>query len=356
MKGVPAVVLERADAPGSAWRNHYDRLHLHTNNRLSHLPGLRFPRDAGRYPSRQAVVQYLDDYARHHELDIRFGAEVQGVAWERDQWRIEYSGGVVSARHVVVATGLSGAPFRPAWDGLEGFPGPVLHSSEYRNGRPFAGQRVLVVGFGNSGGEITLDLAEHGAHPVISIRNPVNIIPRALFGIPILAIAIPLSFLPPGLADALSAPLLSLTIGNYRSLGMAKRPKGPFRQIAEDGRIPLIDVGTVALLRGGGASVRPEVLRFRGDHVDFADGTSERFDAVVAATGFLPSFHHVLRGADQVVGPHGIPWVSGARTDLPGLFFCGFYLSPTGMLREIGLEARRIARQVAQDRRQAAVR
>jgi len=354
--GVPALILERADTPGSAWHRHYDRLHLHTANRLSHLPGLRFPRSAGRYPSRDAVVRYLDAYVAHHGLHVRCGAEVRAMRYDDGRWRIEHDQGSASARHAVVATGFAGEPFLPAWDGADQFPGPLVHSSAYRTGAPFAGQRVLVVGFGNSGGEIALDLAEHGARPVISVRNPVNIIPRDIAGIPILALAIPLSRLPPALADALSAPLLALTVGDYRSLGMAKRPKGPFRQIAEDGRIPLIDVGTVDLLRRGGASVKPELLRFRGDQADFADGTTERFDAVIGATGFLPSFQHFLAGADAVTGPHGVPRTSGRPTALPGLFFCGFFLSPTGMLREIGIEARRIARRIARDRRDDGIR
>lgn len=355
-RGIPAVILDRADAPGSAWRNHYDRLHLHTNNRLSHLPGRRFPPGVGRYPSRQDVVDYLDAYVQHHDLNIRYGCEVESVVRNNSAWSVTHSGGTETSPTVIVATGFTGDPLLPLWEGVESFPGPVFHSSEYRSGEAYNGKCVLVVGFGNSGGEIALDLAEHGAFPVISVRNPVNIIPRQLFGIPILAIAIPLSYLPPAVADFLSAPLLALTIGGYESMGMAKRPKGPFRQIEEDGRIPLIDVGTVALLRKGGATVKPEVVRFRGAEVEFADLTAESFDAVIGATGFTPSFHHFLQTDSSVIGPHGIPRQSGRRTSVPGLYFCGFYLSPTGMLREMGIEARRIARLVAEDRRQETVR
>ena len=109
-----------------------------------------------------------------------------------------------SAAPVVVATGWADYPYAPTWPGMERFDGPVLHSSRYRNPKPYAGQRVLVVGFGNSDGEIALDLAEAGIDVSLSARGPVNILPRDLLGLSILTWAIAQSRLPARLADALN--------------------------------------------------------------------------------------------------------------------------------------------------------
>lgn len=346
-EGVEAVVLERGGRVGTAWRGHYDRLRLHTDRRSSNLPGLPIPREAGRYPSREDVVAYLERYASEHGIEPVFRAEVTEVSRRAGAWAVVHRRGFLRARCVVVATGFTDEPVRPEWPGEERFPGPILHSAGYRNGEPFAGRDVLVVGFGNSAGEIALDLVEHGASADLAVRSPVNVLPREVLGVPILALAVPLSLLPPAVADALSAPVLRLAVGPYDELGLERKERGPFRQIEEERRIPLIDVGTVQLLRSGGAGVRPGVVGFDGPEVRFEDGSTREYDAVVAATGYRPSFRDFLHGAGRVTDDEGVPLVSGRRTALPDLYFCGFYLSPRGMLREIGIEARRIADDIA---------
>ena len=345
-RGVAPVVLERGAAVGDSWRAHYDRLHLHTPNRLSHLPGLRFPREAGRYPSRDEMVRYLERYAAQHGIEPRLGAEVRRATPTARGWRVEYDGQAIEARNLAIASGYNGTPCRPTWPGLASFPGPVLHSASYRSGAPFRGQAVLVVGFGNSGGEIALDLHAQGAQPTLAVRSPVNVTPRDLFGIPALAVSLALMRLPARVADLVGAPAIALRYGDIGRYGLRKSGKGPFRQIIEDRRIPLIDIGTIAAIRRGAIRVRPGIERLEGSRIHFADGRSEAFDAVVLATGFRPSFDRFLEGAGDALGPDGVPLVSGDVTAVPGLFFCGFHVSPTGMLRAIGAEARRIARRI----------
>jgi len=349
-RGVSHVLLEREQAVGSAWRRHYDRLHLHTNNRMSRLPHLGYRHGVPRWPSRRQVIEYLERYAQHHGIDPRLGAEVSEVRRDDGRWLTRtVPGDAYTSANVIIATGYTGEAVRPQWPGMETFPGTILHSSEYRNGQPYRGRNVLVVGFGNSGGEITLDLAEHGARPALSVRGPVTVIPRQVLGIPILALAVPLSRLPAGLADLLTAPLLRVYFPDLHRLGLRKSEKGPFRRIAEERRIPLIDIGTIGLLRAGGATVYPGIARFEGPRIVFDDGQQAKFDAVVLATGYRPSFTGFLAPAQQVTGGSGLPQTSGRPTSLPGLYFCGFYVSPRGMLREIAIEARRIARQIARD-------
>ena len=180
---IPHVLLEKAPHVGDAWRHHYERLHLHTHKAISDLPFLHYPRGVPRYPSRQQVVEYLERYVQGLGLAPRFGEEVRRVERDGSGFRVQTARETLRAASVVVATGFNRAPHLPTWPGLDGFPGEVLHSSAYWNGERFRGQRVLVVGFGNSACEIALCLHEHGARPTLAVKGAVNIIPRDVLGI-----------------------------------------------------------------------------------------------------------------------------------------------------------------------------
>ncbi len=341
--GLPVTILERTGDLGTAWRNHYDRLHLHTDRRNSGLPHFPMPRSYPRYPSRDQVVDYLEAYAAHFGLAPRLNVEARRLDTTPEGWLVQTDQGPVTGPQVVLATGYAQVPVRPSWPGLAGFEGSCLHSSEYRSGAPYAGARALVVGFGNSGGEIALDLLEHGAHVSMCVRSPVNVIPKELLGVPILTLAIALSRLPPRLADALTAPLGRLLYGDLGRLGLRRAVLGPFRQIAELKRIPLIDIGTIDRLRSGELDVRPGILEFDRGRVIFEDGRREAYDVVVLATGYRPDLRPLLGHVAGALKPDGSPIRNGVRGSMAGLYYCGFFVSPTGMLREIGLEARRIA-------------
>jgi len=238
--GVACLILEQTDKVGAAWRRHYDRLHLHTAKAYSALPYFPFPKDTPRYPSRLQVISYLEAYAQQFQLEPRFGQQIVAARHADDHWEVETQDNRYRALNLVIATGCNREPYLPDWPGQAAYRGALRHSSQYRNGEAFAGQRVLVVGFGNSGGEIAVDLCEHGAQPSLAVRGPVNLIPRELFGIPILAIGIVQSKLPPGLADALNGPILRAAVGDLTRYGLRKLPRGPMSQIQRDGRIPLM--------------------------------------------------------------------------------------------------------------------
>ena len=345
---VPFLMLERGQRVGESWYRHYERLHLHTPKRHSALPYRPYPRTYPRYPSRQQMVDYLEDYARAFDLRPAFGREVRQCARRADGvWEVSTEEGPYRGRRVVVAAGASRVPHVPRWPGQETFPGPILHSRDYANGEAFRGGRVLVVGFGNSGAEIALDLVEHGAHCAVAVRGKVNVIPRDLLGIPIIVCALACRPLPPRVADAMNALTLRLAVGDLAAAGLAKHDVGPFAQIAEGGRIPVIDVGTLARIRSGEIAVRKGVESFDGPEIRFADGARERFDAVVLATGFDTGLPAILPDHASVLDSHGQPRRHGCEAAVPGLYFCGYDLATTGLLRQIGIEARHVGRDIA---------
>ena len=346
--GVSFEILEASDVVANAWRHHYDRLHLHTPKSSSALPGLRMPREWPRYPARGQVVDYLEHYRARHGLAPRYGQEVTRLEHRDGAWVSTTRTRQWTSRNVVVATGATRRPVRPSWPGMASYKGQVLHSGEYRNGDPWKGRPVLVVGFGNSACEQAIDLVECGAQAHLSVRSPVNVVPRDVLGlVPVLQLGIVLRPLPTALADALAWPVVRLAVGDIRDVGLRKLPYGPNTQIARDRHIPLLDIGTMAHLRAGRILAHGQIARFTEDGVVFADGSALAVDAVVLGTGYRPALEEFLPAWREVCDDEGRPVVSGGATSLPGLFFCGQFVAPSGMLREAGIESRRVAAAIA---------
>ncbi len=351
--GIQACVLERSGSVGASWRSHYPRLHLHTVKELSALPGLPFPAQAPRYVPREQVVRYLEDYARHFGIRPLFGVAVQrieplaaGTGWAvicEDGRRIE-------APHVVVASGANARPRRPELPGEQTYEGTVLHSHAYRDPAPFTGQRVLVVGMGNTGAEIALDLCEAGVEVALSVRSAVNIVHRDVLGRPTQRTSILLGRLPPRLGHTLATWLRNLTVGDLSHWGLRTPSTSPLAQLREEGRTPVIDVGTLARIRAGDIRVHPGIERLLGSGARFTDGQEAPFDSIVLATGYEAGLRDLVPDVKLGLDPRGLPLEAIGRGARNGLHFTGFDLrQPGGLLRTIGEQAQEIANQVANE-------
>jgi len=341
--GLPHTVLERETEIGSAWRSHYDRLHLHTTKRYSAMPYTPWPAAAPRYPSRQQVVDYLESYKDQHNIVAQLGVRVQRVSRKKGKLLVETDRGTRTARCVVVATGYNGVANRPDFPGLEQFNGSVVHTAQYKNPHNLTGKKVLVVGCGNSGAEIALDLAEQGVDTSMVVRGPVHVIPRDLMGRPSQETGIALSKLPISLRDAIISTVMRFAVGDLSRWGIVRPKIGPQRMIEEQGRVPMLDVGTVAMIKAGKIRVVPAVSAVLPDSVQFADGTRLPFDTIILATGFKPGLGAWIDGFDAIADVRGRPDRFGSESGIPGLYFVGFKNPPTGALREIAIEAQRAA-------------
>jgi putative flavoprotein involved in K+ transport len=256
--------------------------------------------------------------------------------------------GDLRARFLVVATGFNHDPVLPDWRGRESFTGELVHSADYRNPRPYRGKEVLVVGTGNSGAEIAVDLVGGGARIVmISVRTPPNILRRDLGGVPSQAIGVAIRRLPVRAIDRIAAVAQRLTVGDLTRYGMPAPTAGLGTRVGQDS-IPILDVGLIGMLKRRRVTVVPAVVGFDGADVLLADGRRIAPDAVIAATGFRRALEELV-GDYGLVGPNGRPIVHGDRThpSAPNLYFIGFTNPISGNLREVGIDARRIARAVS---------
>lgn len=350
-RGVRTVVLEKSDAVGASWRRHYDRLHLHTTRRKSALPGLKMPRSFGRWVARDNVVRYLEKYASHHGLEVVTGVEVTRVerAPDGEGWLLHATGGRrLSGRGVVVATGYNHTPRVPDWPGLDGFTGTLLHAAEYRNAAPYAGKDVLVVGVGNTGAEIAVDLVEGGAARVrLAVRTVPHILRRSTAGWPAQSTGILVRRLPTRLVDRAAAVLTRVSVPDLTAHGLPRPDTGLYSRVRE-GAVPVQDVGLIDAVRKGRVEPVATVVSFEEDVAVLADGSRITPDVVIAATGYHRALEGLVGDLD-VLDARGRPVRHGARTaaHAPRLHFTGFTNPISGMLRELALDARRIARALA---------
>jgi putative flavoprotein involved in K+ transport len=340
--GAEVVVLERGDRPGASWRGHYRSLRLHTIRSLSGLPGTPLPRSCGRWVTGAEFLAYLARYAERERLAIRTGVDVRRVDAGRDGLVVVTGSEPVAAAAVVVATGYNREPVVPDWARADP---RVAHSNGYRDAEPYRCRAVLVVGAGNSGSDIALDLAHGGARRVwLSVRTAPGLVPRQALGLPAQVAAVALARAPRRLADGIAGLERRLFLGDLAAHGLGAGGDGVFTRHARRGALPILDHGFARAVRAGTVAVVPAVEAIDGEEVVLRDGRRLRPDAIVAATGYRPALVPLV-GHLGVLGPDGLPVHHGGAVHpaAPGLHFTGFRNPITGALRELRFEARAIA-------------
>lgn len=333
-RGRRAEVLEASADPGHSWAATYDALRLHTVRRFSGLPHYPMPRAYPRYASRDQVVAYLRDYAAHFGIQPHFGSEVIRAERSEDGWRVETrAGDAWRARVLVAASGIYANPYTPTYPGQETYTGTLMHSSAYRDAAVFKGLRVLVIGAGNSGAEIAVDLMQGGARVTVAIRQGVNAVPLSLLGVPIQYWAL-LVERAPGLMAALAPVLLRRSAARLQRAGIPKSPE----PVLQAHGIPIIGLRLLDAAREGKIAIAGAIERFEPHGVRFTDGTSAEYDAIILATGFRPALGY-LDGL-VTLDERGFPAHEGVRSlDQPGLFFVGFRYTVAGTLNNIRRDA-----------------
>ena len=356
--GLRAVVLEKGAAPGEKWRSHYDRLRVNTSALTSYLPGRRFPLRQGRWPSKDELAAYYRRYAAEQGLEV--WSKVEALRVERGAgetpWRVATTVGPVASRYVVIATSKDRTPRRPRWQGVESFTRPVLHTSEYGNGQPFAGGNVLVVGGGNSALDICLDLLDSGVRGIsLSLRTPPHIVRRSSFGVPNDVMALAVRRLPVPVIDRLARMVRQFTLGDLAPYGLPHPNDGLATRLVERGTIPTIDPGGfVSAVKSGQIRVVPRIERLEETVAVFSDGRRIEVDAIIAATGYCKDLEPLV-GDLRLLDDRGDPLVSGGQS-LPhasGVYFIGFTNVLSGNLRQIRLDAAEIAEAMSADARSA---
>lgn len=315
-------ILEAANVLGAAWRERWDSLRLFTPARYSALPGLAFPGDPDRYPTRDEVGSYLADYARRFDLPVDLNARVRSLRKENDAYIAEADGGTYAAQQVVVATGPFQVPFVPGIaDGL----GPdvtQLHTSAYRRPVDIPEGRVLVIGGGNSGYQIAAELsASREVH--LSIGSPQKPLPQRLLG-----------------RDLFWYLDRSGIIRKTRESRIGRRLEGRDALIGSSPRS----------IRRRGVELHGRAIRAGGSTVTFEDGAELDAGTVIWATGYRLDHSWIEL---PIFDSNGRLEHRRGVTTSPGLYFIGLTWQHTRGSALIGFvkdDAAYIAERIRADR------
>jgi len=337
-RDIDHVVLERGGTIAHTWENLYDGLVLHTGKLFSALPGMPFPTSTPVFPTRRDFLDYLARYADRFRVPVKTSSEVTVADRVPDGWRVCVAGsGEIATAAVVVATGIVSNPRTPEFPGQSTFTGAVMHSVGYRRPEPYARERILVVGAGNSAGEIAVELANAGAHVTVSVRSGARVVPRELLGIPIQYFGVAIGVLPRAAQRAINN-LTSIIAARVRPQGL---PRGTLGRCSA---IPLIGFHLVEAIQSGAIVLKPGIAEFTAQGVRFTDGSEEPFDRVILATGYRAALGFLrdrVRTDDCGFAARHHRVVS---SDLPDLYFVGHNYDTRGGLRNIAEDARRVGK------------
>ncbi|MCU1364700.1 MAG: dimethylaniline monooxygenase [Ilumatobacteraceae bacterium] len=288
--GFDVDCFERNQTVGGHWQTDYESLHLITSRSISGFVGFPMPDSYPVYPSRDQMRDYLLDFATERGLldKIRFGVSVISVQSIGDRgengWTVETSDGSSNTYDaVIVANGHLWDPRLPDVPGV--FDGPVIHSSRYNNVDDIAGRRVLVIGAGNSGCDLAVDVANARLDSFISVRRGQTFQPKAMFGKPRAELKW-LGKLPVAVNERVSRFLVDVVVGKTSAYRGLPEPKTRYLNMQP----PVVNNLLLFWIHHGRITVVPGVTRFEGKRVHFTDGTSGEFDTVLLATGFNVKF------------------------------------------------------------------
>ena len=331
-RGIDHVILDGASRVGDVWRHRWDSLKLFTPAKFDGLDGYPFPAEKDTFPTKDEMADYLESYAENFGLPVRLNARVERLYKANGRFRVETTGGAYAADQVVIAAASYQKPRVPEFARDLDASVVQMHSHEYRNPAQLPDGPVLLVGAGNSGAEIAMDLAR--THEVSLSGRDVGHIPFDIAG-----------FLGRKL-------LVRLVIrGMFHRVLTMRTPIGrKFRARMHGHGMPLIRTRPGELDRAGVRRIG-KITGIKDRRAVSEEGAEVSFNSVIWCTGF----HSGLDWIDlPVLDPHGIPRHRfGRSTDIDGLYFAGLhfqYAVSSTMVAGVGRDARRVAGWISADR------
>jgi putative flavoprotein involved in K+ transport len=319
--GLSYVILDNQGEGGGAWLQTWESLKLFSPAQWSSLPGMIMAGGSDHYPTRDATIEYLRSYETKYNLPVQRGVNVLDLRKQDDEFLIETSDGLYRAKAVVSATGTFANPFIPEVAGRELFKGQLIHSSQYKNPEKFIGKRVAIVGEGNSGAQILAEISKVAETIWVTQKEP--------------------RFLPDHVDGRF---LFDAATQLYEAQKAGKQYKPPSL-----GDVVMVDSVKYARDRHVLKSRRP-FHHFTEDSIVWADGPSEKIDAVVFCTGFKAALNHL--DSLEIIGADGRVETNGTRsTRMNGLWLVGYgqwtgFASST--LIGVGRSAKTTADQISQ--------
>jgi dimethylaniline monooxygenase (N-oxide forming) len=339
-QGVAFDCFEAGSGIGGNWRygndnemsSAYESLHINTSRQLMQYAAYPMPESLPDYPNHRQIAAYFDEFVDHFGLRelITFRTEVTKVepveTQGEDRWAVTVrsrDGGEPETRtyrDVIVANGHHWDPRwpEPSFPGADSFPGEQIHAHYYRTAEPLVGQRVLVLGIGNTACDIAVESSRVAESTDLAMRRGAHILPKYMFGMPTDHLTdSPLARGPLKLQQLSMALLIRLSQGKLSDYGLPV----PDHQVLH--AHPTINQDILNRLGHGDITVRPNIDRFEGSKVFFTDGSCGEFDVVVYCTGYKVSFPFFTDAVVRAEENHVDLYRRVVHPDHPGLYFIG---------------------------------
>ncbi|MGI8384000.1 flavin-containing monooxygenase [Robertmurraya sp. P23] len=321
-KGYQFIILESSNLAAGSWPNYYDSLQLFSPAYFSSLPGMKFPGELKKYPTRSEVIQYLTDYTQHFNLPVHIHKQVLSVEKNNNVFTVVTgTGETYYSKTIINATGSFRSPYIPLIKGRELFNGRMIHSSQYQNPEPFINERIIVVGSGNSAVQIAIELSKV-SQTKLAVRQPVTLQKQKVLGQDI-----------------------------HFWLKISGFDRYPFWRFGKT--VPksnsVLDLGEYKeQLEKGKPDQNNMFTSFYSDGIVWPDGRKEKVDTVIFATGYKNKLSHLE--ATGAIDSLGEPiHAGGVSTVVPGLYYVGLegqrsFASAT--LRGVGPDAKFVIRKL----------
>lgn len=364
--GLPYRVIDRARRIGDTWASLYPSLKLNTSRWYSHMPGMPFPASYGIFPSGSQYHDYLQRFVDGHGFNIQLGVTVSRVSPDGQAWRVETDQGVWRVPALIVATGVFGSPVLPQIAGMDQFTGRLIHAHDFRHPDELVSQRVLVVGNGPSGVDISVAAGKVAQRTHIAIRSGISMGRRYPWGLPKHAWFMLAERLPRALCERLMRFVNAPGFDDQERYGLYKPLPGAGGITGYQGP-ELLE----AVKAGQVQPIPAAPILFEGDSVQFSNGQRESYDAVIMATGYRPVLHEFLdiplplmdvgyaprqSSCEWMTGPNGergwplrdVSQHPNGRQILgyPGLYLVGTFYKGKGAMYNFNLEAEVAASQI----------
>lgn len=293
--GLTFIILDKEKEPGGAWQHYWSSLRLFSPAQWSSLPGTMMQGGTSYYPTRDETIAYLRQYELKYQLPIKRPVDVSTILKENNLFKLATSAGIYYARAIISATGSFYNPSVPVIPGMDLFNGLILHSSQYQSPDVFRNKRVAIVGEGNSGAQILAELSRVADTIWITSKEPQfhtdDVDGRYLFDV-------------------------ATKMYEAKKLGIEYKPLSL-------SNIVIVDAVKAARERGVFKNTWRPFQRFIQDGLVWADGHTEKADAVIFCTGFRPALQY-LSSLDITNADGEIPTSETRAKSIEGLWLIGY--------------------------------
>ncbi|MGG1397615.1 NAD(P)/FAD-dependent oxidoreductase [Bacillus salipaludis] len=293
--GISFLILDNQSRAGDVWRNRYDSLVLFTPRLYSSLPGLPLGGDPSGFPTKDEIADYLEQYAQTFDLPIRFNIDIQKIRKENNIFAISTNKLTIKTKRIVIATGPFHTPRIPPFAKVFSNELTQLHSSEYKDQSQLQEGPVLVVGGGNSGAQIAVELSENN-ETYLSVSQKIRFMPLKFAGKSI--------------------------FWWFDKLGILRADRHSFigKKIQSQGD-PVFGYELKEKIKNRSVIVKSRTKSIHKNEIQFEDHTSIMVNNIIWATGFTPNYRWIE--IPNLLNPNGEVNHKRGVTEIDGLFFLG---------------------------------